>query len=125
MKMEREKVIPFEFDTGTEDIGTIRLSLTVKRRTPNIETMIAQSKAQLLAGFKAASDKDDLWFEAVATLANAVEPVGLTDPNWIENVLQCREAVFAVYNRWIAYQNSFKRTLNPDAQPQAQGAASA
>jgi hypothetical protein len=114
-KFEREKVVPFEFDTELSDIGKLNFPLLLKRRTPEIDTRIAQAKAQLLGGLNATSPEDNLWMTAVATLSNAVEPQGLTDPNWIENVLGCREAVFAVYNKWLEYQNSFrKRAVDAD-----------
>lgn len=117
-KIEREKTINFEYQSEMRDVGLYRGKFTLKRRTPAIVTDIKLGKARMLAGNRPANTGDDLHFEIMATLANAIEPVPNSGPDstaWIEDLLD--PAIWhALYIAWQEYQASF-------SEPKAEGDA--
>lgn len=109
-KIERETIVPFQYPSKMRDVGLFKATLTLKRRTADIVTDIKLAKARMLGGNKAASPKDDLHFEIMATLANAVEPTPNPTPldptAWINELLD-PALWYAIYDRWLEYQDSF------------------
>lgn len=108
--IEREKIVPFEFKSEMRDIGMWKASLKLLRKTPEVVTNIKLTRARMLGGLRPASNADDLHFDVMATLTNAVEPVPNPYPMdpaaWINDVMD--PAIwYAIYDRWQEYQASF------------------
>lgn len=114
-KVEREKIIDFEFESGMRDVGVFKAKLVLKRRTAQLVTDIKYAKAKMLGGQRAASGGDELHFEVMATLANAVEPTPNPTPlnpsGWVNEILD--PAIwYAIFGQWQDYQDSF--SAGPD-----------
>lgn len=111
-KPERETVVHFEFQSKMPDVGLFNAKLKLMRRTAHIVTEIKYAKAKMLAGLQAASNADNLHFDVMATLANAVAPVPdpfpLQPAAWINEIMD--PAIwYAIYERWLEYQASFEQ----------------
>lgn len=109
-QVEREKVVPFEFNSRMNDVGKISMTLLLKRRTASLVTEIKLARAKMLGGLPPADDADNLHFDVMATLANGVEPVPNPTPmnraGWFNEILD-PACWYAIYDRWLDYQNSF------------------
>lgn len=114
MKVEREKIIDYSYQSRMPDIGLYKKKFKLKRKSPKLDTAFVATKAALMGGNIPTSRGDALLVDAIATLSVYFEPlddkgVETFDNNWVDDLLD-QEIMFDLYKKFMAYQDSFYPT---------------
>ena len=115
-KIEREKIINFQFKSEMPDVGTYEQTLRLKRRTPRLDAAFITTKSILCGGMPPVTKSEMLLLDTMASLSVYIEPLDksgkVIENDWMDDILD-QEILFAIHNEWVKYQNSFYPEVKP------------
>lgn len=115
-KIERSKIINYEFKSEMSDIGVYRKRLKLLRKRPSLQSAFTANKTALCGGIPPVTKFEMLMIDAMATVNVFCIPVddqGNEYPvdhkersGWMDDILD-DEILLDLREKWIEYQNSF------------------
>jgi hypothetical protein len=121
MKIEKEKIINFSYESEMTDVGTYTKAFALKRRTESLDAQIRTMKATLAKGLTFTDPDDALSNQIIATLAVCLELIDekgkrVEGSEWINELLD-PAIKYKLYKEWLDYQDSFYKKTGGQNEP--------
>jgi len=120
MKVEREKIIHFKYQSKAKDVGSYEQSFVIKRRCPKLDLQFISTKAALTGGLTPITRSEMSIVDTIATLTVYFEQVDKhgkrsESAEWIDDIVD-PDILFALHKEWLDYQLSFYPEVKQDGE---------